>query len=137
MHYLKGSTARNPKTQAFQFWITMATPKTSFPPGLPVTVTTDLQEAGFSTETGLVLPLTALEAAAQEGVFRVWRYADGMVNPQPVEVGRITQRGALISSGLQAGDLIVTSGLSRLSAGQAVDIQLSISNYRTRGSNSP
>ena len=128
MHYLKGSTARNPKTQAFQFWITMATPKTSFPPGLPVTVTTDLQEAGFSTETGLVLPLTALEAAAQEGVFRVWRYEDGMVNPQPVEVGRITQRGALISSGLQAGDLIVTSGLSRLSAGQAVDIQLSISN---------
>jgi multidrug efflux pump subunit AcrA (membrane-fusion protein) len=137
MRYLKVSAARNPKTQAFQFWITMATPKPSFPPGLPVTVTTDLQEAGFSTETGLVLPLTALEAAAQEEAFRVWRYEDGIVNPQPVEVGRITQRGALISGGLQAGDLIVTSGLSRLSAGQAVDIQLSISNYRTRGSNSP
>ena len=31
---------------------------------------------------------------------------------------------ALISGGLQAGDLIVTSGLSRLSAGQTVNIQL-------------
>jgi RND family efflux transporter MFP subunit len=124
MRYLKRSAARSPKTQAFQFWITMATPKITFPPGLPVTITTDLQEAGFSTETGLVLPLTALEAAAQEEAFRVWRYEDGIVNPQPVEVGRITQQGALIRSGLQAGDLIVTSGLSRLSAGQAVDIQL-------------
>jgi RND family efflux transporter MFP subunit len=124
MHYLKGSTARNPKTQAFQFWITMPTPRIPFPPGLPVTITADLQEAGFSTETGLVVPLTALAAAAQQDVFLVWRYEDGMVNPQPVQVGRITQRGALISGGLQAGDLIVTSGLSRLSAGQAVDIQL-------------
>ncbi|MCZ6829576.1 MAG: hypothetical protein O7F73_08320, partial [Gammaproteobacteria bacterium] len=122
--WLKNSTARNPKTQAFQVWITMPTPTIPFPPGLPVTITTDLQEAGFSTETGLVVPLTALEAAAQEDVFRVWRYDDGIVNPQPVEVGRLTQQGALISGGLQAGDLIVTSGLSRLSAGQTVDIQL-------------
>lgn len=137
MRFLKSSAARSPKTQAVQFWITMATPPVPFPPGLPVTITTDLQEAGFSTEAGLILPLTALEAAAQEGVFRVWRYDDGTVNPQPVEVGRITQRGAMISGGLEAGDLIVTSGLSRLSAGQSVDIQQSISNYRTRGSNSP
>ena len=124
MRYLKGSTARNPKTQAFQFWTTMPTPKTPFPPGLPVTITFDLQEAGFTTETGLIVPLTALEATAQEGIFQVWRYADGIVNPVPVQVGRITQRGALISGGLQAGDLIAITGLSRLSAGQSVDIQL-------------
>jgi RND family efflux transporter MFP subunit len=124
MRYLKGSAARSPKTQAFQFWITMPTSETSFPPGLPVTITTDLQEAGFNIETGLIAPLTALESAAQEDAFRVWRYEDGMVNPQSVEVARITQRGALISGGLRAGDLIVTSGLSRLSAGQTVDIKL-------------
>jgi len=123
MRYLKGSTARNPKTQAFQFWVTMPTPEIPFPPGLPVTITFDLQEAGFSTETGVIVPLTALDAAAQEGVFQVWRYADGIVNPVPVQVGRITQRGALISGGLHAGDLIAISGLSRLRAGQSVDIQ--------------
>ena len=122
MQYLKGSTARNPKTQAFQFWITMPTTGIPFPPGLPVTITSDLEAAGFTTETGLLVPLTALEAAAQEGDFRVWRY-EGGVNPQAVEVNRITQRGALISSGLQAGDRIVTTGLSRLRAGQAVDIK--------------
>jgi RND family efflux transporter MFP subunit len=123
MRYMKASTARNPKTQAFQFWVTMPTPKTPFPSGLPVTITFDLQEAGFSTETGVIVPLTALDATAQEGFFQVWRYADGTVNPVLVQVARITQRGALISGGLQAGDLIAITGLSRLSAGQSVDIQ--------------
>ena len=124
MGFMKGSTARNPKTQAFQFWITMPTPAIAFPLGLPVTITTDLQEAGFSTETGLLVPLTALEAGAQEDIFQVWRHADGRVSPVFVQVSRISQNGALISSGLQVGDLIVTSGLSRLSPGQAVNAQL-------------
>lgn len=124
MRYLKSSTARHPNTQAFQFWVTMPTTGIPFPPGLPVTITTDLEAAGFTTETGLLVPLTALEAAAQQGDFRVWRYEDGAVNPRAVEVSRITQRGALISGGLAAGDFIVTTGLSRLRAGQAIDIKL-------------
>ena len=124
MGVLKGSTARSPKTQAFQFWITMPSPEVPFPPGLPVTVTMDLLEAGFTTDTGLVIPLTALEAAEQEGVFRVWRYDDGVVNPAPVQVGRITQDGALVLGGLSEGDMIVTSGLSRLRPGQVVNIQI-------------
>lgn len=124
MRYLKNSTARNANSQAFQFWISMPTPPDPFPPGLPVSITIDLEAAGFTTEAGLLVPLTALDAATQEGEFRVWRYADGTVNPQVVEVSRITQRGALISGGLQAGDLIVTSGLSRLRAGQSIDIKL-------------
>ena len=132
LSYLKASTARNPKTQAFQFWVTMPTPKTSFPPGLPVTITFDLHEAGFTTEAGLVVPLTALEATAQDGIFQIWRYVDGIVNPMPVQVVHITQGGALISGGLQMGDLIAVTGLSRLSAGQSVDIQ-----HQNRGSSSP
>jgi RND family efflux transporter MFP subunit len=124
MRYLKGSTARNPKTQAFQIWITMPVPDPPFPPGLPVTITMDLQEFGFSTEEGLVVPLTALEAGEQQDSFRVWRYEDGVVTPAPVQVGRVTQDGALIHAGLRAGDLVVTSGLSRLHPGQVVNVQI-------------
>ncbi len=68
--------------------------------------------------------LTALEAAEQEGVFRVWRYEDGVVNPAPVQVGRVTQDGALVLGGVKEGDMIVTSGLSRLRPGQVVNIQI-------------
>jgi RND family efflux transporter MFP subunit len=124
MHYLKGSTARNPKTQSFQFWVTMPTQDAPFPPGLPVTISLDLQEAGFSTETGLLVPLTALQAGSQEDVFQVWRYAEGVVNPIAVQVSHITQDGALIKADLQPGDLIAVSGLSRLVPGQAVAVQL-------------
>lgn len=121
MSYLKSSPARDPNTQAFQFWATMPAAETPFPPGLPVTVTVDLQEAGFTSEAWLVVPLTALEAGAREDVFQVWRYADGVVNPVPVQVGRLTQDGALVSGDLRAGDQIAVSGLSRLNAGLAVD----------------
>ena len=123
MHYLKGSPARNPKTQAFQFWLTMPATQTPFPPGLPATVTADLQEAGFATDTGLVVPLTALEAGSEPGVFRAWRYEAGVVNPVMVTISNISQGGALISSGLRARDRVVTSGLSRLRPGMEVSVQ--------------
>ena len=124
MKVLKGSTARHPDTQAFQLWITMATPGDNFPPGLPVTVTMDLRKAGFSTQEGYVVPLNALQAAGSENSFRVWRYQDGVVDPVPVKVGRISQQGALILSGLHSGDLVATSALSRLGSGQVVNIKI-------------
>jgi RND family efflux transporter MFP subunit len=124
MHYLEGSTARNPKTQSFLFWVTMPTQGAPFPPGLPVTVTIDLEAEGFSTETGLLVPLTALQAGAQEDLFQVWRYAEGVVSPVAVQVSHVTQEGALITGGLEPGDHIAISGLSRLVPGQAVNVQL-------------
>ena len=124
MGILKGSTARHPGTQAFQLWITMPATEAPFPPGLPATVTIDLQEAGFTTEEGFLVPLNALQAGGSEDSFQVWRYEDGVVSPTPVQVGRMTQRGALILSGLQAGDMVVTSALSRLQPGQVVNIRI-------------
>ena len=124
LRYLKGSMARDPRTQAFQVWLTLEDPEAYFPPGLPVTVLVDVQEAGFRVDSGLVVPLTALQAADTAGSFRVWRYRDGTVAPAAVEVGRISQQGVLVTRGLEAGDLVVTSMHSRLAPGQAVAIQL-------------
>ena len=59
-----------------------------------------------------------------KGQFELWRYRDGQVNPVSVVVGRLAGDGVLVTGDVQAGDLVVTSGLSRLSAGLAVDIQL-------------
>ena len=68
--------------------------------------------------------MTTLEAGAQRGEFRVWRYEDGAVAPSPVQVGRITQQGALVLNGLQEGDIIVNGSHSRLSPGREVDIEI-------------
>lgn len=120
--YLKNSMARSPESQAFQFWLTMPASGARFPPGTPVTLMVNLLDAGLVPEEGLAVPLTALQAASEEGQFQVWLYKDGVVNPAPVNVARVASEGAMISNGVQAGDFIVTSGLARLSAGQVVEI---------------
>ncbi len=124
LRYLKSSMARDPRAQAFQVWFTVDDPDTQFPPGLPATLLGDLQQAGLQVDSGLVVPITALEAADSEGAFQVWRYRDGRVTPVAVGVGRISQQGATINRGLEAGDLVVTGGLLRLAPGQAVNIEL-------------
>jgi RND family efflux transporter MFP subunit len=122
MAYLKHSTARDPKTQAFQIWLTMPVSQGRFPPGTQATVAVDLGKAGFTLESGLAVPVTALEAGAQPGEFQVWRYRDGTVNPVPVTVGPITQEGVLVTDGLKAGEIVAVSGLARLVPGQAVKL---------------
>ena len=132
MHYLKRSMARNPQVEAFQVWLTMPVTDTLIPPGVPAIVTVELDKAGFSTDSGLLVPLTALQAGLEQNSFRVWRYRQGTVRPVPVSVGRVTRGGALVTHGLQAGDVVVTSGLSRLQAGQTIDIATGAGNPETR-----
>jgi RND family efflux transporter MFP subunit len=124
MQFLKGSGARDPKTQAFQLWYTMPANGGQFPPGLPVTVKADLAKAGFASDAGIIVPVTALDATSEPGLFRVWRYAAGTIEPLAVNVERVSREGALVTGGLAAGDLVATSGLYRLSPGLAVDVRL-------------
>lgn len=120
MRMLKASAARNAKTQAFEYWLTMPSTGNPYPPGLTVTLTVDLQMAGFSTDAGFIVPLTALQAGSQRDSFQVWQVKDSVVMPVPVTVGQLTEQGALIQAGLQEGDVIVSGGLSRLTAGKVV-----------------
>jgi RND family efflux transporter MFP subunit len=122
MQYLKRSMARNPEVEAFQIWLTMPVTGAPIPPGVPATVTVELDKAGFSTDSGLLVPLTALQADLERNRFRVWRYRQGIVSPVSVSIARITRGGALIAGSLQAGDVVVTSGLDRLQPGQAITI---------------
>ncbi len=79
-------------------------------------------EERSSTDSGLLVPLTALQADLERNGFRVWRYRQGIVSPVAVNIARITREGALIAGGLQPGDVVVTSGLNRLQPGQAITI---------------
>lgn len=120
MQHLKNTAARNPEAEAFQLWLTMPAGDLRIPPGVPATVTVNLAATGLQLESGVTVPVTALQAGNDPRDFRVWRYEDGVVNPVAVTIGRIARDGALISGGLQAGDLVVTSGLFRLAPGQQV-----------------
>lgn len=78
-------------------------------------------------EGPIVIPATALFGARAGEAF-VWRYepgvgtgnGNGKVQPVLVRTGAVNDQGVAIEAGLKPGDLVVGSGVDRLTAGQAV-----------------
>lgn len=68
--------------------------------------------------------LVPLAAILQQGERpAVWVIgADGMVSLRPIEVSRYTDRGAVVTAGLEAGETIVAAGAFKLSAGEKVRV---------------
>lgn len=68
--------------------------------------------------------LVPLAAILQQGERpAVWVIgADGTVSLRPIEVGRYTDRGAIVTAGLDAGETIVAAGAFKLSAGEKVRV---------------
>ncbi|MER2528866.1 MAG: efflux RND transporter periplasmic adaptor subunit [Candidatus Competibacter denitrificans] len=66
----------------------------------------------------LLVPLTAVvEHGAGPAV---WVVADGKAQRRPVTIGQYREEGAVLASGVQAGELVVTVGAHKLVPGQAV-----------------
>lgn len=73
-------------------------------------------------EQALTVPQRALVRTPQ-GTATVWVVgADNKVNPKPVEVGMTVGDAAVISSGLQPGDKVVTEGLQKIRPGAEVRV---------------
>lgn len=68
--------------------------------------------------------LVPLAAILQQGERpAVWVIgADGMVSLRPIEVSRYSDRGAIATAGLEAGETIVAAGAFKLSAGEKVRV---------------
>ncbi len=66
------------------------------------------------------LPLTAL--FQEKNVSSVWIVESGTVKLVPVQIGSTSGEDVLISSGIQAGQTVVTAGVNLLKAGQKVHI---------------
>jgi RND family efflux transporter MFP subunit len=87
---------------------------------LGATVTLRLKPADAGRTTSVDVPLGALFDIGQGSA--VWKFdADTKtVTAQPVSVGRLSEEGAEVVSGLSPGDRIVSLGAHLLKAGQAV-----------------
>ncbi|MBW3139286.1 efflux RND transporter periplasmic adaptor subunit [Ferrimonas balearica] len=121
MRYLEHTLELDPQSRAFQLWLSMPAPSQKWRPGLPATITVDMAKAGLSLPQGYRVPLSALQAAEQPGTFRVWKVVDNRAQPHAVSVSAVTQSGALVDSGLNQGDVLILSGLSRLMADMVVN----------------
>jgi multidrug efflux pump subunit AcrA (membrane-fusion protein) len=76
-----------------------------------------------SADTQLVLlPLSALAGDRSQPAVWVVDPATHQVRMKPVTVGQFREDGVSITGGLAPGDIVVTAGVHKLRAGQAVRI---------------
>ncbi len=91
-------------------------------PGMTATVRVRLKDSTAAAR-GLLVPTSALVSEGSER-FHVWVYqpADGAVQRRAVTVGLPQGAGIPVIDGLEAGEMVVATGASQLSAGMRVRV---------------
>lgn len=120
-------TTPDQKTNTYRAVLTMEPPKEFIAlSGMTVSVTVDFTSALANKEEVILLPVGAVFAPEDAPISSMQRYVwkvntDNMtVFKHPVTVGRITNSGIEIKSGLAKGDQIVAAGVHFLHEGQKI-----------------
>ena len=123
--YKEHATRVTPGTQSYEVVFTLPAPQSiNILPGMTATVIIDLARV-LNTHNQVdyvTVPISAVDKNDANNKTVVWRWdaQTQQVNPVEVTVGRITELGMQILTGISAGDKVVTAGLSRLAAGMIV-----------------
>ncbi len=125
VRYKEHSTQITPGTQSFEIIFSMPIPKDlTIYPGMGATLHMDLAKIMPTTQqqTGFTIPLSAVLKDDANTQYQVWKFdpQSGEVTPVTVTVGKISQSGILITSGIEAGNQLVAAGLNRLQPGMIV-----------------
>ena len=112
-------------TQGYDVAFTMPIPEdATILPGMAATLTLDLAKITPNVEMAeyVLVPRQSVAKNDVNGNTVVWKYDDKSSSVTAVEVamGRITDLGVQIFSGLKSGDIIVAAGASQLSEGMKV-----------------
>ncbi|OZB07004.1 MAG: efflux transporter periplasmic adaptor subunit [Idiomarina sp. 34-48-12] len=119
-------TTADPATNTYKVVFTLPTPENlNVLPGMSAMVSVDAQAVSQQRDAALMVPTSALFSpstkAPEQGHF-VWVYdaKTQQVNQREVTVRALTNRGAEIIEGLEAGEQIVTAGVHAISDKQRV-----------------
>ena len=123
--YKEHATRVTPGTQSYKVTFSMPAPQSfTVYPGMGATMAIDITRVmgHGSSAAEFIVPMTAVLKDDSSGQYQVWVYntETGTVTPRSVTVGRITQSGMTVTSGLEEGEHIVSAGLNRLRAGMEV-----------------
>ncbi|MGL5026848.1 MAG: efflux RND transporter periplasmic adaptor subunit [Shewanella oncorhynchi] len=116
------STQVTPGTQAYEVVFSLPQPQDiQLLPGMSAELTLALVKDP-SALSSTVVPVTAIDKRDQDGQVQVWIYQaqSGEVKPTIVTLGRVSNQGVEILTGVNKGDLIVSAGVSQLSDGMKV-----------------
>ena len=105
--------AADATTRTFLVRINLTDP----PPAVQIGMTARVM-IGDASATPLLVPLNAVSDRGQGP--QLWLVQDGKAMPRAIQVAQFREDGATIASGLNEGEMIIISGLNRLTAGMAV-----------------
>ena len=125
VNYKEHATQVTPGTQSYEVLFSLPVPKgLRVYPGMGGTLTMDLSRVmgQNALQTAYIVPLSAVLENDSTGKQQAWVFdqESGVVNPVEVTLGRITQQGIEVLSGLSVGDQVVSAGLTRLRPGMQV-----------------
>ncbi|QIA63007.1 efflux RND transporter periplasmic adaptor subunit [Vibrio astriarenae] len=118
LSYLEHTSELHQSSQSYQMWLSMPQPEKRIAPGTSVAVTVDMTLANLSYTPGFSVPMTAIDVDQHN--FFVWKIDDNAVFRTPVQVDRVDFNGAVITDGLQQGDVIANSNLRKLREGMII-----------------
>lgn len=119
------AAAADPATRTYAARIRIADPAPTAQLGMTARVI-----LGSASGAAIVVPLTALVDHGKGP--QVWVVNDGRATQRPVEVASFREDGAVIASGLKAGEMVILTGQRRLVDGQAVHTQPAVPPARQR-----
>ncbi|MDW1819363.1 efflux RND transporter periplasmic adaptor subunit [Vibrio sp. Vb1018] len=122
LDYLEHTSEPNAETQTYEMYLTMPQPKTEILPGTSVSVLVDMVKAGITSIDGYSVPVTALQAGSEGNEFFVWKKEGDIVTRVPVMISQVNGNGAIVSSGVSQGDILINSNLRKLREGKHVDV---------------
>ncbi|WP_375748185.1 efflux RND transporter periplasmic adaptor subunit [Vibrio sp. HN007] len=114
LKYYEHSSEPSEGSNAFEFWLEMPQVSPPILPGSTANLDVDMLEAGLAVVQGYEVPMTAIDAGEKPGEFFIWKYVDGVVHKQNVDVIKVHSSGAVISQGVKQGDQLVSSSLNKL-----------------------
>lgn len=107
----------DPRTHTFTIEITIDNFDTKIRPGMYARVILNI-----GSENHILVPDGAIVKQQGSGERYVYVYKDGKVSYNKVVVGKIIDKSYELLSGVEDGDFVVTSGISRLNNGMKVEI---------------
>ena len=108
------AAAADPATRTYAARIRIVEP----PPAVQLGMTARVV-LGSNGGAAIVVPLTAVVNTGSGA--QVWVVSDGKATPRDVEVARFREQGAVIASGLKAGEPVIITGQRALTPGLTVE----------------
>lgn len=116
--YLEHTSELHDASQSYQLWLSMPQPERRIVPGTSAAVTVDMTQAGLNLPHGFAVPMTAIDVDQHN--FFVWKVQDDAVFRNPIQVDRVDTNGAVVTGGLEIGDVIANSNLRKLREGMQI-----------------